>query len=131
MRVRSWQANVFEMLTCIPTVNLKSMNNYFRSIESKLSFYESLKDSPALLELAIWGSKITEQCDHNNDHLIRKQCCTDSLTMVMIIIPTVFSFLTGGSGCNKVVGDNDDDDGDGDDYNDTDDDSDDSVMMVN
>lgn len=43
-----------EMLTCVPTVNPKSMNNYFRSIESKLSFYESLNDSPALLELAIW-----------------------------------------------------------------------------
>jgi hypothetical protein len=111
------------------------MNTYFRSIESNLSLYESLKDSPALLELAIWKSKIIEQYDQSNDHLIfnmeknrprgpisRTQCRTDSLTAVMIIIvPIVFSFLTDGSDGKGVFGDNDDIDGDGYEYNDIDD----------
>ena len=74
-----------------------------------------------MLELAIWKSKITEQSNgQNSDHLLiaslkkntnsisRTQCHTDSFTAVVIIVPNVFSILTGGSGCHDIVGDNDD-----------------------
>ena len=40
----------------IPFISSKGLNSYFRSIKSKLSIY----DAPALLELAIWKSKIIE-----------------------------------------------------------------------
>jgi hypothetical protein len=93
-----------------------------------------LKDSPALLELAIWKSKISEQYDTNNVHLIankerkrphdsdsRTQSRTDSLTTVIIIVPLVFAFLTDGGEGNDIVGEYDDNDGDGYDYNDIDD----------
>ena len=74
--------------------------------------------------------KIAEQHDQSNirlnenmkrkrsfDSVTRLQCRTDSLTMVMITLPLVFSFLTDGCGGNGIVGDNDDnDDEDGYDY---------------
>ena len=133
VRVRSWQANIHEMLIHIQYIDGYFVNTFFRSIESKLSFYESLKDCPALLELAIWKLKIAEQYDQSNirlltnnmkrkrsfDSVTRLQCRTDSLTVVMIIVPLVFSFLTDGCGRNGIVGDSDDDDNeDGYDYND-------------
>jgi hypothetical protein len=48
------------------------------------------------LELAIWKSKIIERTDGNIDLLnadMKIECWTDSLTMVVIIIPNVLSFL--------------------------------------
>ena len=51
--VRSWQANIYEMLNRIPSIPLKSMKSYFVSIDSRLTMYERLKESPALLEPAI------------------------------------------------------------------------------
>jgi hypothetical protein len=138
VQVQSWQADIYEMLCCIPSAHPKGMNNYFRFIQWKLSLYESLRYSPTLLELAIWKSKTTEQYyyDHNNDHLIanmekkrhansvlRMQCRTDSITMVKIIVPLVFSFITQGSVGNSVVGDYDVNDSDLFDYNNIDDDS--------
>ncbi len=65
-------------------------------IESRLSFYEKLKDSPALLELAIWKSTIMEQLC-NKIYLTTKmkmQFCTDSITMINIIVSNVMSLLT-------------------------------------
>jgi hypothetical protein len=134
LRVQSWQNNIYETLRCIPTTNPNGMKALFHSIESRLSLYESLKDSPALLELAIWKSKITEQHGQRNVHVLsnmqkkrrtdtvsRTQCRTDSLATVMIIVPLVFSYLTDDSGGNNIVGDNDDWYDDCYDYNDVDD----------
>jgi hypothetical protein len=48
------------------------------------------------LELAIWKSKIIERTDGNIDLLdadMKIECRTDSLTMVVIIVPNVLSFL--------------------------------------
>ncbi len=87
-----------------------------------------------MLELAIWKSKITahygqieghlttnSKKERRTDSVSRTQIRTDSVTMVMIIVPTVFSFLTDSSGVNNIVGDIDDNDGDNFDYNDIDD----------
>jgi hypothetical protein len=121
--VHDWRADIYEMLSRIPSIHPMDMNYDFRSIESKLSFYESLQDSPALLELAIWKSKISELANmkkkRRTETVSRTQCRTDSLAMVMIIVPIVFSFLSDGSGGNDIAGDNDTNDGDGYDYNDT------------
>jgi hypothetical protein len=49
-----------------------------------------------LLELAIWKVKIAEQADWNNVLLaadMKMQCRTDSVTMVIIVVPKVLSFL--------------------------------------
>ncbi len=77
--------------------------------------------------------KIAEQHDQSNirlnenmkrkrsfDSVTRLQCRTDSLPVVMIIVPLVFSFLTDGYGGNGIDGDSDSDDDnneDGYDYN--------------
>ena len=116
VRVQSWQNNIYEMLRCIPTAHTDDMCTLFHIIQSRLSLYESLKDSPALLELAIWKSKIKEHHGQSNVHFLsniqkkrrtnsvsRTQCRTDSLATVMIIVPLVFSFLTDDSGGNNLL----------------------------
>jgi hypothetical protein len=93
---RMWQSNIHDMLGGIPSISSKDLDSYFRSINSKLSVYDKLKDAPALLELAIWKSKIIERTDGNIDLLdadVKIECRTDSLTMVVIIVPNVLSFL--------------------------------------
>ena len=89
---RMWQSNIHNMIGGIPSISSKGLNSYFRSIESKLSVY----DAPALLELAIRKSKIIEQTDGKIDLLdgnMKIECQTGSLSMVVIIVPSVFSFL--------------------------------------
>jgi hypothetical protein len=84
------------MLGGIPSISSKGLDSYFCSIYSKLSVYDKLMDAPALLELAIWKSKIIEQTDGNIDRLdadMKIECQTDFLTMVVIIVPNVLSFL--------------------------------------
>ena len=96
VRVQSWQANLYEMLRCIPTIHPEGMNNYFRSVKNKLVWYESLKDSPALLELAIWKSQILQQRCWKSDPQTtdtRKKRRIDSLWMVTIIVRNVLSYL--------------------------------------
>ena len=93
---RMWQSNIHDMLGGIPSISSKDLDSYFRSIDSKLSVYDKLKDAPALLELAIWKSKIIERTDGNIDLLdadMKIECRTDSLSMVVIIVPNVLSFL--------------------------------------
>ena len=50
-----------------------------------------------MLELAIWKSKITEQHDGPNDLLtteeMQVQCRVDSISMVMILVPNVMTYL--------------------------------------
>jgi hypothetical protein len=137
---RMWQSDIHNMLGGIPSISPEYLDSYFCSIDSKLSVYKKLKDAPALLELAIWKSKITNQTDGNIDLLItdmKMECCIDSLSMVEIIVPNVLSFLTDGNGGNSLVdGDKDnksngskwdednDDSDDGDEYNDDNEDSD-------
>jgi hypothetical protein len=93
---RMWQSNIHDMLGGIPSISSEGLYSYFRSIDSKLSVYDKLKDSPALLELAIWKSKIIQRTDGNIDLLdavMKIECRTDSLSMVAIIVPNVLSFL--------------------------------------
>jgi hypothetical protein len=59
---------------------------HFDSINSKLSVYEKLKDSPALLELAIWKSKIIEQTEGNVDLL--------TIDMKMAMMEAMWSMVT-------------------------------------
>jgi hypothetical protein len=66
---RMWQSNIHAMLGGIPSISSKGLDSYFHSIDSKLSVYNKLKDAPALLELAIWKSKIIERTDGNIDLL--------------------------------------------------------------
>jgi hypothetical protein len=97
IRVQSWRANIFDMLRRIPTISkVKSVQSFFASIDSKLSFYEGLMDSSALLELLIWKSKIIDGFSLSNTLLtteMKMQCRTDSIMMVNIIVPNVMSFL--------------------------------------
>jgi hypothetical protein len=46
------------------------MESFFVSIDFRLMFYENLKNSPALLELAVGKSKITKQFGRRNIILI-------------------------------------------------------------
>ncbi len=63
---RMWQSDIHEMLGGVPSISPKGLDSYFCSINSKLSVYKKLKNAPALLELAIWKSKITKQTNENN-----------------------------------------------------------------
>ena len=93
---RMWQSNIHDMLGGIPSISSKGLDSFFRSIDSKLSVYDKLKDAPALLELAIWKSKIIERTDGNIDLLdadMKIEHRTDSLSVVVIIVPNVLSFL--------------------------------------
>lgn len=84
------------------------MKSLFVSIDSRLSFYESLKDTPALLELGIWKAKITERFSSSNTILtteMRTQCRTDSIRMVNIIVPNVMTFITNGDDRDCVIDD--------------------------
>ena len=111
------------MLRRIPTIRPMGIESFFFSIHFRLSFYEDLKDSLALLELAFWKSKITEQFSQSNILLtteMKMRCRTESVTMVNIIVPNVVSFLTDLDDSNCAVdewsdeddGDEEDDDGD-------------------
>jgi hypothetical protein len=96
LRVKIWQDNIHDMLRRVPCVST-CMSLIFRDIDSKLEEYEDLKDAPMLLELAIWKTKITVHFGMNNDDLpstdMKMQCCTDSVSMVTIIVPNVLPYL--------------------------------------
>jgi hypothetical protein len=64
-----WQSDIHDMLGGIPSISPEGLDSYFHSIDSKLSVYKKLKDAPALLELAIWKSKLIKQTDGNINHL--------------------------------------------------------------
>ena len=93
------------MLNGIPTV----LGAHFVSINIKLTFYENPRESSALLESAIWKSKITEHRGQKNDSLltntrkkrhstpysfVKIQCRFNSIVMVAIIVSSIVSFLT-------------------------------------
>lgn len=132
---RMWHSEIYDMLQRIPSISPEGLQSHFRFIDSKLSVYDELKDSPALLELAIWKSKIVEQTDgviYLLDADLKMVCCIDSLTMVGIFVPNILSFLRGnaneGNDDDEDDGDDDEDYGDDDnddDNNDADDDGDD------
>jgi hypothetical protein len=128
MLPKMWQSHIHDMLGGIPSISPEGLNSYFRSIDSKLSVYEKLKDAPALLELVVWKSKITEQTDGNIGLLttdMKMECRIDSLSMVEIIVPNVLSFLTDGDGGNNLVDGDEDDGGNSSMWDEDDDDSDD------
>ncbi len=67
-----------------------------------------------MLELAIWKSKIDEQTDGIID--MKMECRIDSLSIVVIIVSYVLSFVTDDSEVDDVVDGEDDDDSDGSDW---------------
>ena len=91
---RQWQANIHDMLRGIPSVNFVALKDYFNTIESKLTGYESLHNATTVLELAIWKSKISEQYGQGMDNVsatAKLQCRVECGACV--IIPNVLSFL--------------------------------------
>jgi hypothetical protein len=111
---------------CIPFISKNGMDSYFHSIDSVLSAYEG----STMLELAIWKSKIVEQTDGDIYPLgadLKMACHVDSLTMVVIVVPNVLSFLRGDANEDDDNDDDDNDDGDDDDDGDNDDDGDDNA----
>ena len=85
-----------DMLGRIRFFNDRGFDASVRSIDSKLTFFEKLKDAIPLLELAIWNAKLVEQSyPSNEDSTIdsklqhRVSCGAD------VIIPNVLSFLIG------------------------------------
>ena len=116
-----WRSDIHDRLWCIPSISPEGLDSHFRCIDSKLSVYDELKDAPALLELAIWKSKIDERTDGIID--MKMECRIDSLSMVVIIVPYVLSFVTDDSEVDDVVDGDDDDDSDGSDWDNDDDDS--------
>ena len=77
------------MLSFIPKIHsTKGMKSFFANIDTRLTLYEDLKDTPALLELAIWKSKIIERL-HRTDILLttemKMRCRTESIAVVNII----------------------------------------------
>jgi hypothetical protein len=126
VRPRKWQTNIHGLLKRIPTITTKRVTSYFDSIDNKRSLYETFEDAPMLLELAIWKSQITELLEKNEDTFtidMKMQCCTDSVTMVGIVVPNVLTFLTDGNEGAEFAhsdGDSDDDDVDAEDENDSD-----------
>lgn len=90
--VKSWQANIHDMLRRVPSVSAWHMSFYFQDIDHKLDEYEVLTDAAMSLELAIWKSKINQPKMNNNDLPftdMKMQCRTDSFSMVTIIVPNV------------------------------------------
>ena len=97
--IEEWRANIHGMPLSIPFIHPNIMTAYIDCIDFKLSVYENLKDTPSMLELAIWKSKIDEQCGRNNDLLtteMKMQCRTNSITMNQIVVPDVMNSLTDG-----------------------------------
>jgi hypothetical protein len=108
VQVRSWRSNIYDMLRRIPTIGAKGMKSFFASIDSRLSLYQDLKDSPSLLELVLWKSKIIDQFSPSDTLLttaMKMQCRTDSIRMVNIIVPNVMTFLTDSDDRDCVIDD--------------------------
>ena len=124
-----WRSDIHDRLWRIPSISPEGLDSHFHCINSKLSFYAELKDAPALLELAIWKSKIDKRTDRIID--MKMECRIDSLSMVVIIVPYVLSFVTGDSEVDNVVDGDDDDNSDGSDWDNDDDDSDGSDLDDN
>jgi hypothetical protein len=68
VQVQSWQANIYDMLGLIPTIpimwhpDLETMtlplNDHLDTINAKLTVYESLREAPAIMGLAIPNNDI-------------------------------------------------------------------------
>ncbi len=99
MHVKNWKMKIYDMLMSRPPVVLELDNEYFASIDSKITVYESLWEPAVLLELAIWKSKLNE----NNSDLQQGilDCATRRTERARyltncgsnIIVPKVLSFL--------------------------------------
>jgi hypothetical protein len=88
------------MLRRIPSIQPEGLDAYFVTINTKITFYENMREAPALLELAIWKSVIIQFQQTNDDSLLanmrkrrrtdlifKMQCLFDSIAMVAIIVP--------------------------------------------
>jgi hypothetical protein len=92
---RKWETTIHDMLKDIQSVGVDAVDDYFDSIDSKLTFFEVVQSIP-LLELAIWKSKImTEQKGLITDNLsaVMKLQCRDNCG-ACVIIPSVLSLFS-------------------------------------
>ncbi len=74
-----------------------------------------------MLELVIWKWKIDKQTDGIIN--MKMECPIDSLSMVVIIVPYVLSFVTDDSNVDDVVDGDNDDNSDSSDWDNDDDNS--------
>ena len=86
-----WQKTIHDMLKDIHSVGVDAVDDYFDSIDSKLTFYEVVQNIP-LLELAIWKSKVMECHGPGTENLtdIMKSNCNCG---ACVVIRNVLSFL--------------------------------------
>ena len=95
----SWQATIQDRFHHIPSVAKGDIAEYFNTIDSMLTVYEITHDM-SLLELAIWKSKICEQCGSNMVNvsgIMRSQSRANCGACV--IIPQVLPFLLKDMNC--------------------------------
>jgi hypothetical protein len=123
------RSDIHDRLWRIPSISPDGLDSHFLCIDSKLSVYDELKDAPALLELAIWKSKIDKRTDGIID--VKMDCPIDSMSMVVNIVPYVLSFVTDDSRVDDVVDGDDDEDSNSSDWDNDDDDSDGSDLDDN
>ena len=90
-----WHTNIHNMLERIPTVPIRDVNKYLNSLNDKLAMYETARDAASLLELAIWKSKLAEQCVPIDDNLISIKSQLRMKCGACVVIPKVLSFLMG------------------------------------
>jgi hypothetical protein len=65
------QANIYEMLRCIPLKSVGDLNAHLDSIDSRLTYYEFLiEEVYPLLELAIWKSRSTQKSVDKDDVIL-------------------------------------------------------------
>lgn len=100
-----WRLAIDDMLGHIRSIETKEfawlygghdkLDNYFCSIDFKLTFYENLKEAATLLELALWKSKLIDQSFPSNDDNARTPNNMDHRFTcgADVIIPKVLSFI--------------------------------------
>lgn len=91
---KKWRDDICDMVRRFACVHSDKFRLYCEVITSRLDNYIALKDAASLLELALWKSKIAEQCSDlisENISSIRSKARYNCGATV--IIPNVLSFL--------------------------------------
>jgi hypothetical protein len=93
---KNWRDVIHDMIRRFPCINENKIDSYSSLLRERLDKYtelnDGLKEAASLLELAIWKSRITEQCSGlKNISTMRSKARYDCGAPV--IIPHVLSFL--------------------------------------
>mmetsp|Transcript_29808 Transcript_29808/g.62243 ORF Transcript_29808/g.62243 Transcript_29808/m.62243 type:complete len:858 (-) Transcript_29808:905-3478(-) len=92
LRVRNWRKDIINMVKGIPSFGTSMRKPDFDVIHTKLVSYEQVKEAMALLELALWKSKLDQSKKTGNDAADMKVQCHVNCG-ADIIMPNVLSFL--------------------------------------